>query len=167
MDGFHLTRAELSAMPDPEHAHARRGAAFTFSAVKFRSLVQKLREEPSDVIMAPSFDHALKDPKEDDIVILPTHRIVVLEGNYVALDQDIWRDAGSLLDERWFVDVDFEVARKRLRERHVEAGIASTIEEGDRRAMENDLVNGKEIVDHKLAIDEVITSRADDKMISA
>lgn len=167
MDGFHLTRAELSAMPDPERAHARRGAAFTFNAVKFRSLVQKLREVPSDVIMAPSFDHALKDPKEDDIEILPTHRIVVLEGNYVALDQDIWRDAGNLLDERWFVDVDFEVARKRLRERHVQAGIASTIEEGDRRAMENDLVNGKEIVDHKLAIDEVIESKVDDKMVSA
>lgn len=163
MDGFHLTRAALSAMPDPATAHARRGAPFTFDAPKFLSLVQSLREPISSAktIYAPSFDHAVKDPKEDDIVVLPTHRIVVLEGNYLALDRDVWRDAAALLDELWFVEVDFEVARKRLRERHVRAGIVASLEEGDRRALENDLVNGKEIVDFRLPVDEVIQSRED------
>ncbi|TFB07741.1 ATP-dependent kinase YFH7 [Trichoderma ghanense] len=164
MDGFHLTRAALSAMPDPATAHARRGAPFTFDAPKFLSLVQSLREpisESSPTIYAPSFDHAVKDPKENDIAVLPTHRIVVLEGNYLALDRDVWRDAAALLDELWFVEVDFEVARKRLRERHVRAGIVKTVEEGDRRAMENDLVNGKEIVDFRLPVHEVIQSTED------
>jgi pantothenate kinase len=169
MDGFHLTRAALSAMPDPATAHARRGAPFTFDAPKFLSLVQSLREPISDssssshpgTIYAPSFDHAVKDPKENDIAVLPTHRIVVLEGNYLALDRDVWRDAAALLDELWFVEVDFEVARKRLRERHVRAGIVNSLEEGDRRAMENDLVNGREIVDFRLPVHEVIQSRED------
>jgi pantothenate kinase len=163
MDGFHLTRAALSAMPDPATAHARRGAAFTFDAVKFLALVQSLRHaDPADgPILAPSFDHAVKDPKDEDITVLPSHRIVVLEGNYIALDKDIWRDAAALLDEIWFVEVDFEVARKRLRERHVRAGIAKDLEEGDRRAMENDLVNGQEIVDNRLKVDEVVHSRED------
>lgn len=162
MDGYHLTRAALSALPDPATAHARRGAAFTFDAPKFLALVQALRLPPTQApILAPSFDHAVKDPKEDDIAVLPTHRVVVLEGNYLALDRDVWRDAAALLDELWFVDVDFEVARRRLRERHVRAGIARDVEEGDRRARENDLVNGREIVDHRLKVDEVIQSRED------
>lgn len=162
MDGFHLTRAQLSAMPDPDHAHARRGAHFTFDASKFLSLVQSLRLPLGDPIYAPSFDHAVKDPKDNDIVILPTQRIVIIEGNYVALDKEIWREAAVLLDERWFFEVDFEVARQRLRERHVRAGIVQTIEEGDKRAMENDLVNGREIVDHLLNINEVVKSTADE-----
>lgn len=163
MDGFHLTRAALSAMPDPAVAHARRGAAFTFDAPKFLALVSALRTAPipEAPVLAPSFDHAVKDPKDDDIAVLPQHRIVVLEGNYVALDSDVWRDAAALLDELWFVEVDYEVARRRLRERHVRAGIVKDIEEGDRRAVENDLPNGDEILKNRLKIDEVIYSRED------
>lgn len=162
MDGFHFTRAALSAMPDPSNAHARRGAAFTFDAAKFLALIQRLREPISSApILAPSFDHSVKDPKEEDIAVLPSHKIVILEGNYLALDKDVWREAAALFDELWFVEVDFEVARRRLRERHVRAGIVKTIEEGDRRATENDLLNGEEIMAHRLKIHEVVQSRED------
>lgn len=160
IDGFHLTRAALSAMPDPEEAHARRGAAFTFDAGKYLNLVRELRAPiSSHTVWAPSFDHAVKDPKERDIAVRPEHKIVVMEGNYVALDQDVWRDAAKLFDELWFVEVDFQVARKRLAERHLRAGIVNTIEEGDKRAVKNDLVNGEEIVKHLLKVDETIVSR--------
>lgn len=164
MDGFHLTRAALSAMPDPSHAHARRGAAFTFSAPKFLALVQSLRRgpiHPATPILAPSFDHAVKDPKEEDIRILPTHRIVVVEGLYLALDKDEWGVAARLFDEIWFVEVDKEVARQRLAERHVRAGIVKTLEEGDRQARENDLVNGEEILAHRFRVDETVQSLED------
>jgi pantothenate kinase len=66
-----------------------------------------------------------------------------------------------LKDELWFVDVDFEVARKRLVVRHVKAGIARDEDEADKRARENDLVNGREIVDHRLPVQEVVTSTFD------
>lgn len=193
MDGFHLTRAQLSAMPDPANAHARRGAEFTFDGVAFHTLIKALRQPlpkspppsssssapppppdaaaqassstptyPPGTILAPSFDHALKDPRPDDIPVLPEHRIVVLEGNYIALDRSPWRDAAALLDEVWFVDVpDVAVARSRLASRHVRAGIASSLEEGDRRAVENDLPNGEEIVRLRGKVDEVIVSRED------
>jgi len=84
MDGYHLTRAQLSAMPDPETAHARRGAEFTFDGEGFLGFVQTLRQPvttSAGTIYAPSFDHAVKDPKENDIAILPSHRIIVFEGN--------------------------------------------------------------------------------------
>ena len=165
MDGYHYYRAQLDAMPDPAKAHARRGAAFTFDGAAFFSLVQKVRQPlrpTSSIIYAPSFDHALKDPRENEIAIEPTTRILVFEGNYLSLGKSPWKDAAALMDELWFVEVDFETARRRLVPRHVKAGIATSEEEADRRVSENDLINGMEIVRDRLEVDEVVVSREDD-----
>lgn len=165
MDGYHLSRAQLSAMPDPTNAHARRGAAFTFDDKAFLSLVKKLREPlcpESKTIYAPSFDHAIKDPVDNDIPIPTTARIVIIEGNYVTLDKGLWKDAAGLMNELWFVDVAFDTARRRLVRRHVKAGIASTAEEADKRVTELDLVNGEEIIKDRLEVQEVILSVEDD-----
>lgn len=161
MDGFHLTRAQLAAMPDPVNAAARRGAAFTFDGEKFLRLVQDLREPLTskvDSLYAPSFDHAVKDPVDGDIAIPATCRIIFFEGNYLSLDKEPWNQAAKLMDELWFVEVDFEVARKRLVRRHVKAGIAGDEVEADKRARENDLVNGREIVECRLPVQEVVNS---------
>lgn len=169
MDGYHLTRAQLSALPDPVTAHARRGAEFTFDAASFLALVAALRQPltPSTpVITAPSFDHAIKDPVADGYIIQPSHRIVVVEGLYVLLDKTPWREASEMMDEKWFVEVDFAVARRRLAKRHMLAGIVNSEAEGDRRARENDLVNGRMIVEGLVqGVDEVVVSREDGKWV--
>jgi pantothenate kinase len=164
MDGYHLSRAQLDAMPDPTTAHARRGAAFTFDDHAFLKLVRKLKEPllpETTTLYAPSFDHAVKDPVEDDIPIAPTVRVCLFEGNYCALKKPKWSTAAELMDELWFVEVDFDVARERLARRHFKAGIARDMQEGYKRADENDLVNGKEIVEDRLDIDEVVVSKED------
>lgn len=165
MDGFHLPRAQLSAMPDPATAHSRRGAAFTFDDTSFLELVKELREPllpESKTLYAPSFDHAVKDPVENDIPINPAARIVIFEGNYLSLNKGLWKEAAELMDQLWFQEVDFDTARKRLVERHVKAGIAKDEEEAGRRADENDLVNGREIIEDRMQVHEVITSIEDD-----
>jgi pantothenate kinase len=81
MDGYHLSHAQLAAMPDPATAIHRRCAAFTFDAEAFYRLVQSLQEPVaacSGNLYAPSFDHAIKDPVADDISILPRSRVVIL-----------------------------------------------------------------------------------------
>ncbi|MCJ1225087.1 hypothetical protein MMC12_001736 [Toensbergia leucococca] len=164
LDGFHLSRARLSALPDPANAHARRGAAFTFDDKSFLALVQKLREPilpESRTIYAPSFDHALKDPVAEDIAIPPTTRVLFFEGNYLSLNKGLWKEAAILMDELWFVHVDFETARRRLVQRHLKAGIAKDVEAAYKRVAENDLVNGQEIVDNRLDVQEMISSRED------
>jgi pantothenate kinase len=164
MDGFHLTRTQLDAMPDADSAHARRGAAFTFDGHSFLSLVMELREPicpETSTLYAPSFNHAIKDPVANDIAISSSVRIVIFEGNYCSLDKEPWNEAAKLMDELWFVDVDFDVARKRLIHRHVKAGIAKDEEEAGKRADENDLVNGKEIVETRLDVHELIKSQED------
>ena len=152
-------------MPDPVTAYNRRGAAYTFDDASFLELVKALREPllpESSTLYAPSFDHAVKDPIADDIPIPPSARIVIFEGNYLSLNKGLWKEAAVKMDELWFVEVDFQVARRRLVKRHVEAGIAKDEEEAGRRADENDLVNGKEIVEDRLIrVDEIIISRED------
>jgi pantothenate kinase len=165
MDGYHLPRAALSAFPDPVTAHFRRGAEFTFDGAAFLALVKRLRAPitpDTRAILAPSFDHAVKDPVADDIAISPTHRIIVIEGNYVCLSRRPWLDAGRLMDELWFVNVRREVARARLVRRHIAAGICKDAEEAGQRADDNDLLNGDEILRERVDLSEEIESREDD-----
>lgn len=116
----------------------------------------------SKTLYAPSFDHAIKDPTPDDIPIHPTARIVIFEGLYLSLNTGSWKETAELMDELWFVEVDFETARRRLIARHVKTGIVGDEEEARKRADEIDLINGKQIVDERLEVQEVIISSEDE-----
>ena len=78
MDGFHYYKRALDVMSDPALAYARRGAHWTFNAASFVQCVRRVREQ--DEVLVPSFDHAVGDPIEEDIVISKSHRIVLVEG---------------------------------------------------------------------------------------
>lgn len=168
MDGYHLTRAQLSAMPNSEEAHYRRGAAFTFDADNYFKLIEKLRKpiEPgSRTIWAPSFDHAAKDPVENDISIPRTARVVIIEGLYVGLtyppskgeglDTDAkehsrtrWTQSCELLDEVWLISVSIPTATERVAKRNFKAGLSPSLEAALKRTIENDMENAREILDH-------------------
>jgi len=165
LDGYHLTRKQLDNLPNAEEAHFRRGAAFTFDGHSYLKLIQKLRkplEAGSSTIHAPSFDHALKDPVSNDIAIHPTTRIVLLEGNYVALNQHPWSTAAKLMDELWFVEVPITIAAGRLVKRHVAAGISPDAGHALKRVTESDMRNGREIIDGRLEVQEVVKSVEDE-----
>jgi pantothenate kinase len=141
LDGWHLTRAQLDAMPDPKLAHDRRGSHWTFDADSYVTFIRRLKEPvlpATTTITAPSFDHAVKDPCPHAVSILTEHRIIIIEGLYTFLSLSPWVDAGELLDERWLVELDSTVASNRLVKRHVKSGIAKDWEEAQWRAVEND-----------------------------
>ncbi|KAL2269120.1 hypothetical protein VTJ83DRAFT_3966 [Remersonia thermophila] len=166
MDGFHLTRAQLDRMPDPVLAHARRGAEWTFDGAGFSRLVERLAAPAQGAfpaVSAPSFDHALKDPKDDDIVVEEWHRIVVLEGNYLLLSTPPWSSCIPHYSHKVFVRCPPPTARVRLAARHLAAGIVDTPEEADRRAVENDLPNGDEVLRllREQDVDDVVESVED------
>ncbi|KAM5553556.1 hypothetical protein ABKV19_025667 [Rosa sericea] len=91
MDGYHLCRSQLDAMENPEEAHARRGALL-------KSL-KTLRSQGS--VYAPSFDHGVGDPVEDDIFVSIQDKVVIVEGNYLFLDNGVWKEISSMFDEKW------------------------------------------------------------------
>jgi pantothenate kinase len=56
-----------------------------------------------------------------------------------------WR-AEDLFDLRFFLDCDLDEAVRRLAKRHVETGLASTLDEGRHRALTNDRLNAEVIL---------------------
>ncbi|CAG5137413.1 uncharacterized protein ALTATR162_LOCUS95 [Alternaria atra] len=90
LDGFHLTRAQLSSLPDPATAHARH-------LLEAGETAARTHPPRNPDLHAPSFNHAVKDPVEHDIAITASVRIVVLEGNYLALDREPWHEAAGLM----------------------------------------------------------------------
>jgi pantothenate kinase len=101
--------------------------------------------KPPNIIFASSFDHALKDPVEGGIWITPEIKFVLLEGNYLLLDEEPWRHIQGLVDDSWFVDVEESLARGRIAKRHIKSGIETSWQAAVRRTEGNDLVNGKVI----------------------
>lgn len=161
MDGFHLPRSTLDQMPNKAEAYARRGAPWTFDADGVLSLVQKLsnsRNEATETILAPSFDHAVKDPVADGIEIGKETSFVILEGNYLLLDEEPWRGIKGMVDESWFVDVDPILAKNRIAKRHIKSGIEDNWDAAVKRAEGNDLLNGVTIRENLVQPDVVVHS---------
>ncbi|KAJ7771598.1 P-loop containing nucleoside triphosphate hydrolase protein [Mycena metata] len=169
LDGWHLTRAELSLFPDAKLAHERRGIHWTFDGKGYVAFVQALRlplsspASPSDlrVVTAPAFSHALKDPTPDAITVYPHHRLVIIEGLYTFLSIPPWTEASALLDERWFLHVDETEACRRLVKRHVETGICPDEGAARLRAEGNDLPNGRFITENMMQPTKFIESVED------
>ncbi|EAU93618.1 hypothetical protein CC1G_02848 [Coprinopsis cinerea okayama7 len=160
LDGWHLSRAQLDALPDPKLAHERRGAHWTFDGEGYVQFVTSLRDQDETVVLtAPTFDHALKDPTPHAISIHPFHRIVLIEGLYAFLSIEPWVTASNVLDERWWIEVDENEARNRLVKRHVVTGVTSDEETALHRADHNDLPNGRFIRENMLVPTKVIHSR--------
>ena len=119
MDGFHLAHAELQRLGRAD----RKGAPDTFDAAGFVALLQRLRAAaPGEVVYAPAFRREIEEPVAAAVPVPPSTRLVIVEGNYLLLDQEPWRRGAALLDEVWFIDVDDAVRRDRLALRHRQFG---------------------------------------------
>jgi pantothenate kinase len=148
MDGFHYSQQVLNGFPNKVEAYARRGADWTFDAPGLLKFVRHLRgfdTNSTEVIHAPGFDHALKDPTLDAIAIGPETSLVILEGSWLLLDLEPWREISCLVDDTWFIDVDPNLARLRIAQRHVKAGIEPDMVHALSRADANDMINGAKI----------------------
>ena len=165
MDGFHLSRAILDTMPNSAEAYARRGASWTFDEAGVIGLVEKISksrfESSGEIILAPSFDHAIKDPVEGEIILSPEVKFVLLEGNYLLLNEEPWNQIKGLVDEAWFMDVDPILAKRRIAKRHIKSGIEFNWEDAVRRVEGNDLLNGV-VIREKLVRPDVMVDSVDE-----
>ncbi|KAJ2355474.1 hypothetical protein GGF43_002665 [Coemansia sp. RSA 2618] len=142
MDGFHLSRAQLAKLPEPELALQRRGAHWTFDAPAYTDTLQRIRDD-AGAVLAPMFDHAHGDPVNDAVCIDPRHRIVVAEGLYALVSSEPWSAATQLADELWWIEPrDAALARQRLVLRHIDSGLARTEADAVLRIKTNDSLNG-------------------------
>uniref|UniRef100_A0AC34FP37 NB-ARC domain-containing protein n=1 Tax=Panagrolaimus sp. ES5 TaxID=591445 RepID=A0AC34FP37_9BILA len=152
MDGFHIPRNKLKEMENAEYLFKRRGAPFTFDPAALLSLIKKLKSAETTV-KAPSFDHALKDPIQDDIEIPASIKMIILEGNYLLLKDPIWCEISKEFNQKWLITADWEIIKERLIQRHLNAGICANYGEAIARANENDIPNGHYIIENSVKPD--------------
>lgn len=154
MDGFHYYRHELDKMADPKEAHARRGAHWTFDGEKFVDCIRQLKELGE--LKLPSFDHGVGDPVPESIAVHPHHIIVLVEGNYLLLDQPPWKELMSIFDETWFVDCPVDKAMERVYQRQTGNGLAPEVSRF--RIAYNDRPNAELILGTKSRANLVVPS---------
>ncbi|AGB22544.1 panthothenate kinase [Mycobacterium sp. JS623] len=118
MDGFHLADAQL----DRIGALARKGAPDTFDAAGYAHLLERVRREVDEPVYVPGFDRVLEQPLAAALVVLPSARLVVTEGNYLLLDDPQWVQARRAMDAVWFVASEETMRVERLVARHIQYG---------------------------------------------
>ena len=117
MDGFHYSQHVLGLLGRAE----RKGAPDTFDAEGLAALLARIRTA-SGPVYAPTFDRSIEEPVAAGTVVPPGADIVVVEGNYLLLDDGPWASLRALLDEAWFIRVAPEERMRRLVERHMRFG---------------------------------------------
>jgi pantothenate kinase len=118
MDGFHLADTQL----DRIGARGRKGAPDTFDAAGYAQLLERVRRETDDPVYVPGFDRTLEQPLAAALVVLPSARLVITEGNYLLLDDPHWERARRAMDAVWFVASEDTVRVERLVARHIQFG---------------------------------------------
>lgn len=116
MDGFHLPQARLVELGRRD----RMGAPDTFDVDGFVRVLDRVRNS-GRTVLAPGFDRETEEPVPDAIV-LPELRTVVVEGNYLLLEQDGWDRVAPLLDVTVFIELEGGIRQQRLIERHMRFG---------------------------------------------
>lgn len=124
MDGFHYPNAYLDThevVEDGERKtlRSRKGAPFTFDVEALTTAVADLKTERPHPW--PAYSRELHDVVPDAIEI--TGDIVLVEGNYLLLDEPGWRDLAALADRTAFLSADAAMLRERLISRKVAGGM--------------------------------------------
>ena len=117
MDGFHLDNAILDALD----LRKRKGSPPTFDVAGFEVLLRRLRETREDVVI-PLFDRKLDLARAGAGIVKADQRILLVEGNYLLLNQPPWDRLAPLFDVTIFLDVDRLELENRLVQRWLAHG---------------------------------------------
>ncbi len=150
MDGYHLDNETL----DATHLRERKGAPETFDLDGFSQMVARLVK--SEDVLVPGFDRSL------DAVVPNMHRVdaqtetVVIEGNYLLLDEPGWRELAQYWTLSVFLSAPETTLTSRLLQRWRDNGFDA--DGAVRKAEGNDLPNARRILGNRLPADLEIES---------
>jgi pantothenate kinase len=113
MDGFHLSNKVLIAGGKRD----RKGAYDTFDVAGFVSALHRVKQETESSVYVPVFHREIEESIGAEAEIAPTTIGLIVEGNYLLMQDGGWDTVRQHLDACWFIDVDPDVRRERLIER--------------------------------------------------
>lgn len=151
MDGYHYDDILLHKLA----RHARKGAPDTFDVGGLKHMIERLIRNAEDEVIVPVFDRDIEIARAGASVIVKECDVVIVEGNYLLIDQAPWASLHGLFDLTILLDVPIDILKQRLRQRWVdldydEPGIL-------RKLNEVDLPNGEFIRRHSRPADLVIS----------
>jgi pantothenate kinase len=154
LDGFHLHDDELARLGRSD----RKGVPDTFDVDGYVALLRRIAADDGSTVEAPAFDRDRELSLAGAIRVLPTHRLVVTEGNYLLLDGPGWREVRARLTECWFLSGDDDRRRERLVDRHVRHG--RTPEDARAWVLRSDEANARLVAGTREAADLVLDPAA-------
>lgn len=150
MDGYHYDDLYLV----PAGLRPRKGAPMTFDVGGLYHTLKRLRARDEDEVAVPVFDRKIEIARAGARLIPKETPVIVVEGNWLLLNQAPWDRLRPMFDVTVMVEVPEHVLRARLRGRWERLGLSEA--EIVDKLEENDLPNGRWVRDGSVAADHVI-----------
>lgn len=150
MDGYHYDDLYLV----PAGLRPRKGAPMTFDVGGLYHTLQRLRAREEAEVAVPVFDRKIEIARAGARLIPRDTPVIVVEGNWLLLDQAPWDRLRPMFDVTVMVEVPEHVLRARLRGRWERLGLTEA--EIVEKLEENDLPNGRLVRDGSVRADHVI-----------
>ncbi|WP_246587965.1 nucleoside/nucleotide kinase family protein [Paracoccus bogoriensis] len=147
MDGFHYDDLWL----EPQGLRPRKGAPFTFDVRGLAATLARLRADDGPVAV-PVFDRAIEIARAGARIIDPAIRLVLVEGNYLILDDPEWHPLAAHFDLTVALDVPLSELERRLLRRWHHLPEAEARQKVDA----NDLPNARLVVSSSRMADLVV-----------
>jgi pantothenate kinase len=149
MDGFHFDDAVLNARGH----RSRKGAPHTFDVAGFEVLLKRIKAREADIAI-PVFDRAMELARAGADIIPAGVKFILVEGNYLLLQQPGWERLKPLFDFTIFLKVPEATLERRLLQRWRGFGFD---EAGARaKALGNDIPNAKLVLAESAAADLIL-----------
>ena len=152
MDGYHYDDCILIE----RGSRARKGAPETFDVLGLLHMLDRLKRNQEDEIAVPVFDRDLEISRAGARMIPRAVRVLIVEGNYLLLDQSPWSSLRAMFDMTVAVDAPEDILRQRLIGRW--QGYGLTPLEIRAKVEDNDLPNGRYVVSNSGPADFVLRS---------
>ena len=143
MDGFHLENSILERLGLLD----RKGSPTTFDVPAFIQVMKRLAAYESDVAI-PKFDRKKDISIERASIVSTQDKILIVEGNYLLLNDKKWAELQNIWDETVFINPGMEILEKRLIDRWLSYGMDN--ESAQNRAFGNDIPNAKNVIENSL-----------------
>ena len=117
MDGFHLDDVILNARGH----RPRKGAPFTFDVAGFETLLTRIRACEAEIFI-PVFDRSLELSRNAADIVAESSRFILIEGNYLLLDETPWNRLRRLFDYAIYLNVPLQELERRLIQRWLDHG---------------------------------------------